>query len=285
MGTLFTSLFTWLFGLLATLPLGVLHWLGTLLGFVTYLSPSYRRRLRANAALAGYTSERVAFASALHAGKMALELPFVWLHKGALPIKVEGWEHVQAAIARGKGIIILTPHLGCFEVTARPVAEHAPITVLYRPPKQAWFRQLMEANRTKPNMPTAPANLAGVKLMLRALKRGEAIGLLPDQVPHAGEGVLAPFFGKPAWTMTLPTRLVHSTGAVLVLVLGIRLPHGQGYIVRYSAFEGELSTDPTAAASQISAAMETLIRTCPEQYLWGYNRYKMPKATAVDKAA
>jgi Kdo2-lipid IVA lauroyltransferase/acyltransferase len=272
---------TALFKFLGLLPLPLLHALGVLLGCVTYLSPSYRRRLRDNAALAGYSSAALCFKSALHAGKMACELPFLWLTRGALPVKVEGWDAVETALASGKGIVFLTPHLGCFEVTPRPFAERAAITVLYRPPKQGWLRELVESNRSRPNLHTAPANLAGVKQMLRALKRGETVGLLPDQVPQAGEGILVPFFGKPAWTMTLPARLVHATGATLLLAVGIRLPGGAGYSVRYSAFEGELSTDATEAAAQIGGAMESLIRTCPEQYLWGYNRYKMPRGEAV----
>lgn len=114
--------------------------------------------------------------------------------------------------------------------------------------------------------------------MMRALKRGEVIGLLPDQVPPEGLGVWAPFFGKPAYTMTLASRLVQQTGAALLLVWGERLPRGAGYLVRVSELAEPLPHDPVAAAAAINRAMEHLILQCPQQYLWGYHRYKQPRS-------
>jgi KDO2-lipid IV(A) lauroyltransferase len=127
--------------------------------------------------------------------------------------------------------------------------------------------------------------------MIRALRRGEAVGLLPDQVPPAGLGVWAPFFGKPAYTMTLAARLVQQTGATLLLAWGERLPHGAGYVVRVSAPAEALPTEHAASpvtqiacASIVNRAMETLIRQCPQQYLWGYNRYKTPRDVVDPRA-
>jgi KDO2-lipid IV(A) lauroyltransferase len=127
--------------------------------------------------------------------------------------------------------------------------------------------------------------------MIRALRRGEAVGLLPDQVPPVGLGVWAPFFGQPAYTMTLAARLVQQTGATLLLAWGERLPRGAGYVVRVSAPAEALPTDDaaspdthTACASVVNRAMEALIRQCPQQYLWGYNRYKTPRELADPRA-
>lgn len=274
-------------------PLWLLHSLGGFLGWLTYaLSPSYRRRFQANAALACVpgSASRPAIAEA---GRLTLELPFLWLRPADQPIRPALLMHgaclVDAAHAQGRGIVFLTPHLGCFEVTAQAIAErfaarHGPITVLYRPARQPWLRQLMDASRARPGVATVPATLAGVRQLIRALRRGESVGLLPDQVPPEGMGVWAPFFGQPAYTMTLAARLVQQTGAVPLLVWGERLPGGAGYAVHFSAFDGALPADANAqaeSAAVINRAMERLILQCPQQYLWGYNRYKQPRALAA----
>jgi KDO2-lipid IV(A) lauroyltransferase len=159
------------------------------------------------------------------------------------------------------------------------------MTVLYRPARKPWLRPLVEAARRRPGLDAAPATLAGVRQMLRALKRGEVVGLLPDQVPPEGMGVWASFFGRPAYTMTLAARLAQQSGAALLFVWGERLPHGTGYHVRVSAPDGELPTDALGAATAINRAMEQLILQCPEQYLWGYHRYKQPRHDAPAAAS
>jgi KDO2-lipid IV(A) lauroyltransferase len=200
-------------------------------------------------------------------------------------VRLEGLDLVEAAHAQGKGLLLLTPHLGCFEICAQAYAERfsatfGPITVLYRPARQPWLRAVMEASRTRPGLATAPASLAGVRQMIRALRRGETVGLLPDQVPPDGMGVWARFFDRPAYTMTLAARLVQQTGAIPLLIWGERLPGGAGYTVRFSALGESLPADAQAqaeSAAVINRAMERLIRQCPQQYLWGYHRYKAPR--------
>ena len=140
------------------------------------------------------------------------------------------------------------------------------------------LRELVATSRNRPDMTAVPTTLAGVRQMLRALKAGEAVGLLPDQVPPQGLGVWAPFFGKPAYTMTLPARLVQQTGAVLLLIWGERLPASAGYCIHVRPWQGEVADAPEAAAAQVNAQMERLVRECPAQYLWGYARYKQPRA-------
>jgi KDO2-lipid IV(A) lauroyltransferase len=270
---------TALFRLLSLLPLRALHVLGAALGILAYaLSPNYRKRLRHNAALAGHAG--IEWKAARHAGRMALELPYLWMRtRKPLAVdlaRIEGWEHVQRALNARCGIVFLTPHLGCFELCAQVLAQHMAITVLYRPPKKAWLRKVVEQYRPRHNLATAPADLSGVRQMLRTLKAGGATGLLPDQVPQAGEGVMAPFFGQSAFTMTFPAKLRQMTGAAMLLVTATRLTRGQGFEVRFAPFDEELQADPAAAAAQINMAMERLITRCPEQYLWGYNRYKLP---------
>ena len=148
--------------------------------------------------------------------------------------------------------------------------------MLYRPARKAWLRDLVDTARGRARLATAPTTLAGVKQMLKALKAGQAVGLLPDQVPPQGLGEWAPFFGRAAYTMTLPARLAQQTGARILLAWGERLAWGRGYRIHLRPLPGALAKEPAAAAAQVNALMEELIRECPAQYLWGYARYKAP---------
>ena len=270
-----------LYRFVARWPLGLLHVLGAALGWLTWAaSPTYRRRIRANAALAGYSFARVR-ASVAHAGRMAAEMPRLWF--GApVPVRWQGREHMDAAYAARKGIVFMTPHMGCFEITAQAagalyLAEHGPITVLYRPSRQAALAAVVETARRREGLETAPTTLSGVRQMIKALRRGQAVGLLPDQVPPDGLGVWSPFFGQPAYTMTLAARLIQQTGATPLIAWGERLPRAQGFCIHVLPFPEPLSADLEAAVAQINRAMEGLIRQCPQQYLWGYGRYKQPR--------
>lgn len=272
-----------LFQLLSFLPLSALHRLGAALGWLVYLaSPSYRRRLRDNLARAGFGAQlRSAVAES---GKAMLELPFVWCarpERVARHMVEEGGELVEAALAAGRGVVLLTPHLGCFELTAQQVAQHTPLTVMYRPPRKSALKPLVEGARARADLHLAPANLAGVRILARCLKKGETIGVLPDQVPQEGEGVWAPFFGRPAYTMTLPAKLAKMSDATILLTFAERLPHGRGFIVRFVPFEESLDGSPAEQAAAINRAMEQLIARCPAQYFWSYNRYKQPAGVAA----
>lgn len=266
-----------LFQILSHWPLPLLHLAGTVLGWLAFLlSPTYRRRFIANAAQAGYRFAQVRAAVA-EAGKLVAEVPRLWFGAPA-PIVWEGAEVVAAARQAGRGIVLLTPHLGCFEITAQAYAQRfGHVTVLYRPARKAWLREIVATARTRPNLTAAPTTLAGVRQMLRALKAGGAVGLLPDQVPPQGLGVWAPFFGRPAYTMTLPARLVQQTGATLLLIWGERLPGGRGYRVQVRPWGAELPASAESAALQVNEAMERMVQACPGQYLWGYARYKQPR--------
>ncbi|MFT3953331.1 MAG: lysophospholipid acyltransferase family protein [Piscinibacter sp.] len=283
-----------LFRWLSNRSLWLLHTLGAGVGWLGYLfSPTYRRRFRDQVQQAG-VDPLAARAAIAEAGRMVMELPFLWMRPASRALagftRIEGAELVEAAHAGGRGLLLLTPHLGCFEICAQAYAERfaaqfGPITVLYRPAKQPWLREVMEGSRARPGLATAPASLAGVRQMIRALRRGETVGLLPDQVPPEGMGEWAPFFGREAYTMTLATRLAQQTGAVVLLIWGERLPGGQGYVVRLQPMPEALPADTAAQAESaaiVNRAMENLIRQCPQQYLWGYHRYKAPRAGAAD---
>jgi len=267
-----------------------LHILGAFLGWLAYwFSPTYRRRLAANAALAGLSGAERREAVA-DAGRLVMEVPRLWLRPReqpiADPVRWEGAELMESLLGRGKGLVLLTPHMGSFEIAAQAYAERfgarQPITVLYRPARKQLLRELEETARARPALATAPASLAGVRQMLRALKKGETVGLLPDQVPPEGQGVWVPFFGKPAYTMTLAARLVQQTGAEIAIVWAERLPQGAGYVVRVMPMPEPLPEGggDEACASAVNRSMEAVIRLKPTQYLWGYHRYKAPRRVA-----
>jgi Kdo2-lipid IVA lauroyltransferase/acyltransferase len=272
-----------------------LHALGAAMGWLAYaLSPSYRRHFKQNAALAGVAG-RERRAAIADAGKLVAELPRLWLRPAEQaitdPVRWDGIELVQELLDRGKGLMVLTPHMGSFEVTAQAYVERfgakQPMTALYRPARQAWLRELEETARARPGLATAPANLAGVRLLMRALRRGETVGILPDQVPPDGMGVWAPFFGQPAYTMTLATRLIQQTGAAPVVMWTERLPRGGGYVVHVRALPvplPETAEDEAASALAMNRSMEAIILEKPSQYLWGYNRYKNPRQVQAPEA-
>ena len=276
-----SPLAVWLFGLVARLPLAALHSIGVLLGWVTYrFSAKYAQRLRENFeyAWADHPQKKILLNHSVgEAGKALIELPWVWcrpLAQVMASVKAcAGWELVEAARAQGKGLLFLTPHMGCFEVSGLYIAERMPITVLYRPPRLAWLEQVMRKGRERSQVRLARTDMSGVRLLFKALKRGEAIGLLPDQVPGAGEGEWAPFFGRPAYTMTLVGRLLESTGAIALMVYVERLPRGEGFVIRFTALD---FVPDVPLTQQINAALEKVVRACPAQYLWSYNRYKIP---------
>ena len=281
-----SSLAVWLFSLLARLPLAVLHRIGALLGWLTYrLSGKYAQQLRENFdyALAGHSAhESLLDASVEEAGKALIELPWVWcrlLPEVLACVKAcYGWQHVEAAQAQGKGLIFLTPHFGCFEIASLYIAERMPITVLYRPPRLSWLEQVMRNGRERSQVRLARTDVSGVRLLYKALKRGEAIGLLPDQVPGKGEGEWADFFGRSAYTMTLVGRLIESTGAIAMMTYVERLPRGAGYVIRFAPLE---FTPGLPVTRQINAALEEVVRAYPAQYLWSYNRYKVPSGVQL----
>lgn len=263
---------------IARLPLAWVHNIGVLLGYLSYLFDQKSNRI----ALANIVQSRLASDalqakqlvknSRLEAGKAILETFYIWGNAGSklLPLikQVHGWEHVTQAQRAGKGLIFLTPHLGCFEITAIYYGAHAPMTVLYRPPKLQWLRELVVIGRQKGQVDMAPANATGVRKLLSALKSGQAIGILPDQIPRQGEGEWADFFGKPAYTMSLASKLASKTGATVLMAFGERLANGAGFHIHLNPVED------ISSPSLLNQAIEQQVAQCPVQYLWQYNRFK-----------
>ena len=279
-------MFTPLLRAFALLPLPINHGIGAALGWIAYLvDRRYARTLRSNLAQSGIARGAADYKLLLHqniaeSGKAMTELFIAFLRPQAevtaLVGECRGWEHAEAALAKGHGVIFVTPHLGCFDIAGRYLASRVPITFLYSPPKLQWAADLMYEGRVRGKATLAPAGLRGVRSMLKSLKARGNICILPDQAPRHADGAWVEFFGRQAFTMTLVGRLQHATGAEIVLFYGERLAHGKGYRVCIEPLPEPLSADNAVAARQINGAVERLVRQCPTQYFWSYNRYKVP---------
>lgn len=277
------------FRLLARLPLAANHALGAFVGRLVYaLSPRYRRRTLDNIGASGLCATaqdvaRVARENAAEIGKGATELAWALFRSEEVPrlvVKRIGWELVERLRAENRPIIFVTPHLGGYDIAGRYLWTQVPILAMYRPHKIFWIDQLLREGRNRGAAPdgtnVAPANMAGVRMVLKHLRRGGCSVVLPDQVPGLGEGEWADFFARPAYTMTLLGRLQQASSAAIVACYAQRLPHGEGYVLHVEPLAEPLSQDRAQSARQVNVMVEKLVRSCPEQFLWGYNRYKRP---------
>jgi len=275
-----------LFKLLARLPLPLLHGIGIVLGWLIYWAPGrHSARLRNNLFDSGLCTpgrdcRRLLRRAIGEAGKAVIELFPVWLRPYDKVVKLvkgtSGWEHIDAARAAGKGIILIGPHIGCFEMINLYYASLHPFTAMYKPPRNPFLDTLMLAGRQRGQATLVPTDLSGVRAQLAALKRHEAIGILPDQVATGGDGVWAPFFGRPAYTPTLVASLQRKTGAAAFFIAAERLSWGRGYHLHVFPLDATLPEDKTAAAVRINQGVEAVVRHFPAQYLWSYNRHKRP---------
>jgi KDO2-lipid IV(A) lauroyltransferase len=278
-----------LFRLLARLPLGANHALGAFLGRLVYaLSPRYRARLLHNLGASGICGpagdvERLAKENAAEIGKGATELAWALFRSDDAIAKVRGrigWEEVEKLRAANRPIIFVTPHLGSYDIAGRYLWARLPILAMYRPHKIFWIDQILREGRNRGAAPdgtnVAPATMAGVRMILKHLKRGGCSVMLPDQVPGLGDGEWVEFFGRPAYTMTLLGRLQESSGAAIVFCYAERLANAEGFVMHLVPLHEPLSKHRHESARRVNAMVERLVRECPGQYLWGYNRYKRP---------
>jgi len=289
---------TWLFRLLGKLPLSLNHAVGAAAGWLAWWGSARHRRLtRENITLYGKQAgmddiEALLSAAITEQGKSISEMAVAWTapiaHLYSLVRTCTGWEHVDAAKAQQRPVIFVTPHLGCYDIAGRYLESRIPVTALYRPPKQKWLGPVMQQGRIRGEGSTAAADAGGVRVLLKTLKSGGNIIILPDQVPapgQGGDGVWADFFGRPAYTMTLLPRLAQSAHATVLFFFAERLPHGAGYHVHIEPMHDEYSGDKHTAAQQTNAMVERLIAMAPAQYLWGYNRYKHPAGAPLPPSA
>lgn len=275
---------TAVFKSIAFLPLVLVQRIGTMCGWLVWILPgSYKKMAAENLQQAFPGSDRRLLRSTmLSVGRLFLEMPYWWVRRDEVQLNAEvrchDWKPFEVALAKGKGVILLSPHAGCFELLGPIYSSRHQSTVLFRPPRMVWLQDWIIKMRSRRQLKMAPANVLGVRALVKTLLRGNTVGILPDQVPVDGEGVWAPFFGRPAYTMTLVQRLQKLSGATIFIMGARREPVGQGYTILYKEMNEPLPEDDVESATIINHEMENMIKRMPEQYLWGYNRYRKPKA-------
>lgn len=281
----------WVMRLLAKLPLWFLQVVGAAIGECAFwLSPTYRRRTRANLRAAGYEDRRLFSRVGRNAGRQAMESIWVWYRPVEDVLKEvhatkRASKLIGDAMRSGRPIVFMTPHIGCFEVLPVWLAGNffretgRNITILYKPPKKSVLRKLVGEARQAPGIEAVPTNLNGVKRVIRNLRAGHTFGALPDQVPSRhGDGVWATFFGRAAYTITLPVKVAKQFEAIRIFAWGTRESHG--WTLDAEEWDVPLTGDVLVDVEAMNRHIESIIRRMPAQYAWSYNRYKCPRGIA-----
>ncbi len=270
--------------LAAALPLRLLHVAGAVLARLVALSGTREYRVAKRNVELVYPEKSAAEqrqflrATLAETGKSFTELPPVWAGDPRRALSrihaVRGREHVDAALAAGRGVLIAAPHLGAWELLNLYLSTIGPLTILYRVPQRPEFEDLLVRSRSRLGAEAVRAEAAGVRLLFRRLKEGRMVGILPDQRPKGGEGADAPFFGQPTRSMTLLSRLAEKTGAPVIFGFAERLPAAAGYVVHFVPAEAAIADpDPVAAVAALHRGLEACVAVCPAQYQWTYKRF------------
>jgi KDO2-lipid IV(A) lauroyltransferase len=263
----------------------VLHTIAHPLGWLLYgLKTKQRYYAETNLALcfpelSNVERQRLTRRSLVATIKVLLESPLLFLGRARRVLKlvreVSGESLLKEGLARGKGIIIVCPHLGNWEVVGLYISRHYPMTSMYRPQRHPGMDTMIKQGRERFGAKLVPSNNQGMRDLLRALQQGKVIGTLPDQNPGVGTGVFVPFFGVMTYTPVFAGRLAHRTGASVVMVVAERLPWGRGFRIKMTpASKGLYDEDSNEAAACMNRDIETIIRATPAQYWWGYNRFR-----------
>lgn len=273
--------------LLAKLPLSVLQSIGAAIGELAFwLAPSYRRRIRENLLQANLCEPSILKEVSKNAGRQSLESIWVWYRPVAtvlakVKVTARAQTLIENAMKSQQAVVFMTPHVGCFEVLPVWLAGtfykdlQRNITILYRPPKNAWLRSVVGKARQAEGIEAVPTTLSGVKHIIRNMRKGHTFGALPDQVPSGGgEGVWAPFFNKQALTMTLAIRVAKQFNAIRIFAWTTRTE--EGWVLDAKEWDDPLTEDMRHNAALMNHQIEDIIRSCPTQYAWSYNRYKNP---------
>jgi KDO2-lipid IV(A) lauroyltransferase len=276
---------TWLgigvMALLARLPWPLQRALGRTLGGVLRLLLRERRRIAArNLALCFPALDDAARASLLGQHFAALgiglfEFARAWwgsiapLRRG---LQVDGLEHVEAARAGGRGVIVISGHFTTLEICGRLLCDHVPLAGMYRPHAQAAMEWAVKRGRLR--YAAAMFGRDELRPALRHLKQGGLLWFAPDQDTRRGDSVFVPFFGRPASSLTSTHQLARLSGAAVLAFAHVRRPDG-GYTLRLSpAFADFPSEDAVADTARVMAAIEGMARAAPAQYLWIHRRFK-----------
>ncbi len=190
-----------------------------------------------------------------------------------LPV-VKGWEHVETALERGRGVLMVTGHLGNWEILNLELSRRMSMVTLYRAPENPAVDQFISEARSRFGGRVVASGSASMRHLLRQLKNGGAVGIAADIQPKGGDGVFAPFLGVPALTMTLVNRLARKTGCAVIFCKAIRLSEARGWRLDFQPARPEIAdSDPAQALAVMNDWLAESTRTHSSQYLWIYKRF------------
>lgn len=269
-----------LFGML---PLSVARWLGSRVAAILWMAGERsvdvtRENLRiAYPDMDEKEREELAYQSILETGRLGTEICVVHMRdldwvQGHI-YRTEGEEIIDEALDKGKGVIVLAPHLGNWELLGHVLVTYGKLTILYQPPKQAYLESFIKEGREKHGTSIVPTTHRGVASLLKKLRSGGITGILPDQIPNEGSGEYVPFFGEPAYTMTAVHGFLQRTEATAVFAFAKRVD--EGFEIHFIRPPEELySEDLATSLAALNKGVEECISHCPEQYQWEYKRFK-----------
>jgi len=280
------KLFSWL-------PYRATQWVGTGIGYLLIWLPNSHKTITQKNLAVAYPQlsqpeqQKLSKHSLIELGKVTAELgaAWCWPYERLQPLlkDVKGQALLEEAIAKKKGIIFLAPHMGNWELIGPIVSAQHTATFLYRPPNVPSVESFMVNARGRFGASLAPTNLRGVRTLIHALKNQEATVILPDQDPGESGGVYAPFFGRPARTMTLVSKLIQKTDSTVLFIVLRRLPKAQGFCLHYLPADPDIaSSNELKATTALNRGVKNCIQLAPEQYLWSYKRYRKPPKTMND---
>lgn len=269
--------------LVALLPWRLNRWLGGLLGHLAAALPGRHRHItRVNIRLCfpeldARAQRQLVRTSLVEDVRAAVEIGYVWHHPDATldrVLSVEGDAPLREALASGQSVVLLVPHLGCWEVVNYWIGKHFSVHAMFAPSGLPQLDALVQRSREHFNSTMYPANARGVARLVRTLRQGSAMtGILPDQVADEGSGRFAPFFGVPAYTGTLSVKLIAQTRARVFVCTALRQP--QGYRLVFRAPDPAVhDEDLDNALAALNRSVEAIVREAPAQYLWSYKRFR-----------
>jgi KDO2-lipid IV(A) lauroyltransferase len=218
-------------------------------------------------------------ASLEETGKMALEMCTVWewpINKTmGLITEVRGQEYIDRALAENKGVVLLAPHLGNWELIGLYMSSQFSMAALYRPPRMKHLEEYMIKVRSQVGSELVPTDKRGVLRLFKILKSGGIVGILPDQEPSFSGGLFVPFFGVQGNTMKLVSKLVGKTQPVVLCTWAERLPDAKGFIIHVTEADPKIySNDLETSVAALNRSVESCVRTMPLQYQWEYKRFR-----------
>ncbi len=280
-----------LFGLLflicmSLLPLNVSQFFGRCFGRLLWrfkTSRSYRvSKANIDCCYPSYSvaaKESLLLSSLKHTGMAYAEMGMSWLWSSKRSLSkvtsVHGEDILIAAMAEGRGVLIIAPHIGNWEILNLYASQKYDLTVLYKQPKIKFFDWFIKKMRSRLGGTMAPANASGVRQLFKKLRANKVVAILPDQVPAMGSGQFVPFFSRPAYTMTLLSQLASKTNCKVITGVAIRQSNAAGFAIRFSSVSPSInSRDLSVSLATLNLIIEEVANSNPEQYQWVYKRFK-----------